>query len=217
MSQIALIFNGVWSHYAFAKAPKYQNIYDLVYSYDLDYNRIKDYEAVIVPFQSNQKELSRRQDALYRFLADGKKIFVEGDSSTDWIEGVWEDRPVNNYWWVENPDKPPISQTDYTHPIYQGLKPRHACWHIHGIYVDVPDHAEVIQRNEKGEVISWQTHAYGGTLFATTLDPIVEHGIQQITHLDNYVDRLTKWLCGTNPEGTVTFNAKDFGIEEPVG
>lgn len=217
MSQLALIFNGVWSHYAFAKAPKYRDIFDLVYIYDLEYDRIKDYEAVIVPFQSNQKELSRRQDALYRFLADGKKVFVEGDSSTDWIEGVWEDRPVNNYWWVENPDNPPISQTDYTHPIYQGLKPRHACWHIHGIYVDVPDHAEVIQQNERGEVISWQTHAYGGTLFATTLDPIVEHGIQQITHLDNYVDRLTKWLCGTEPEGRVTFSAKDFGIKEPVG
>jgi hypothetical protein len=30
---------------------------------------------------------------------------------------------------------------------------------------------------------------YGGHLLVT-LDPIVEHGIQQITHLDNYVDKL---------------------------
>jgi len=216
MSKIGLIFNGVWSHYTFAKAPKYRELYDLVYVYDLTYEQIKDYDAVIVPFQSNQKELSRRQDILYRFLANGKKVFVEGDSSTDWIEGVWEDRPVNNYWWVENPDKPPITDTDYTHPIYRGLKPRHACWHIHGIYVEVPDHAKIIQTNDKGEVISWQTHHYGGTLFATTLDPVVEHGIQQITHLDNYVDRLTEWLCGENPEGSVYFEKQDFGIEEPV-
>jgi len=216
MSKIGLIFNGVWSHYTFAKAPKYQNIYDLVYIFDLEYDRIKEYDAVIVPFQSNQKELSKRQDALYRFLADGKKVFVEGDSTTEWMEGVWEDRPVNNYWWVENPDKPPVTETDYTHPVYQGLKPRHACWHVHGVYVDVPEHAEVIQKNEEGEIISWQTHFYGGTLFATTLDPVVEHGIQQITHLDHYVDRLTCWLCGVEPEGGVTFKEDDFGINEPV-
>jgi hypothetical protein len=41
---------------------------------------------------------------------------------------------VNNYWWVKTPDQPPIAHTDATHPVHVSLQPRHACWHIHGVY-----------------------------------------------------------------------------------
>jgi hypothetical protein len=33
-----------------------------------------------------------------------KKIVVEGDSSANWLDATWEDRPVNNYWWVDDPN-----------------------------------------------------------------------------------------------------------------
>lgn len=210
--KIGLIFNGVWSHYTFAKAPKYKNIFELIYVYDLSDELIKDFDALVIPFQSNQKELSNKKEILYHFLAQGKKIFIEGDCTNNWLDAVWEDRPVNNYWWVTNPNNPPITETDYTHPIYTGLKPRHACWHTHGAYTKIPECAQVIQKNADGEIITWQTDKYGGMLFATTLDPIVEHGIQQITHLDNYTDKLVEWLCGVIPEGKFTFVKEDFGV-----
>ena len=212
MARIGLIFNGVWSHYAMATAPKYRDIYKLIYVYDLDDAALDGLEAIVIPFQSNQIALAENKAVIYNFLARGKKVFVEGDSSTDWLDARWEDRPVNNYWWVENPDNPPVSTTDYSHPVYQGLTPRQACWHTHGAYTAVPDHAEVIQSGPDGAVISWQTHHYGGTLFATTLDPIVEHGVQQITHLDNYVDRLTEWLSGIKPASErMTIERKFYG------
>ncbi|MGB3548101.1 MAG: hypothetical protein WBA17_14085 [Saprospiraceae bacterium] len=212
MQPIGLIFNGVWSHYTFAKAEKYRDLYRLIYVHDLDAAVLEGLEALVIPFQSHQPALAERRELLYGFLAAGKKIFVEGDSTTEWLDATWEDRPVNNYWWVENPDNPPVSDTNYEHTIYRGLLPRHACWHTHGAYTRVPEHAEVVQKNAAGEVISWETSAYGGTLFVTTLDPIVEHGIQQITHLDHYVDRLTEWLSGTKPAGKFTFAATDFGV-----
>lgn len=199
MAKIGLIFNGVWSHYAMATAPKYRDIYQLIYVYDLDTTNLSELDALVIPFQSNQLALTEHRQIIYDFLAAGKKVFVEGDSSTAWLDARWEDRPVNNYWWVENPNNPPVSQTDYSHPVYVGLTPRQACWHTHGVYTRVPDHAEIVQTAPNGDVISWQTNHYGGTLFATTLDPIVEHGVQQITHLDNYVDRLTEWLSGLKP------------------
>lgn len=212
MQKIGLVFNGVWSHYAMATAPKYRDIYRLMYVYDLDDAAVAGLDALVIPFQSNQEELAARKDVLYNLLKQGKKVFVEGDSSVNWLDAQWEDRPVNNYWWVENPDKPPVSETNYDHPIYQGLTPRQACWHTHGVYVRIPDHAEVVQANAEGEVISWQTHHYGGTLFATTLDPIVEHGVQQISHLDNYVDRLTEWLSGVKPQpGRMTIDTMVYG------
>lgn len=212
MAKIGLIFNGVWSHYTFAKAPKYRDLYELVYVYDLTAERIAEMEALVIPFQSNQAELSRRKAVIYQFLAAGKKVFIEGDSSPDWLEAVWEDRPVNNYWWVKEPHNPPVAETDYSHPIYQGLNARHSCWHTHGVYTQIPEGATIVQTNLEKEVISWETTQYGGTLFATTLDPIVEHGVQQITHLDHYVDKLTEWLVGQKPEGKLEIRRTDYGI-----
>lgn len=65
----------------------------------------------------------------------------------------------------------------------------------------------------KGEIITWRTDRYGGTLFASTLDPIVEDGIQQIRHLDNYVDKLTTWLSETTPEGRL-HDPSAYGVVE---
>ena len=210
MPKIGLIFNGVWSQYTFAKAPKYKDIFELLYVYDLSKEKLENMDALCIPFQSNQQALALNKELLYEFLRQDKKIFIEGDSSADWLDARWENRPVNNYWWVTNPENPPVSQTNYNHPIYNGLKPRHACWHTHGAYTKIPEHASVIQRNGDGEVITWETKQYGGTLIATTLDPIVEHGIQQITHLDNYVDKLVDYLVGVKPEGKFEFDMAAF-------
>lgn len=215
MKPIGLLFNGVWSHYVFATAPKYRELYDLVYIHDLDFDRIRDFTALVIPFQSNQKAIAEHRETIYRFLAAGGKVFVEGDSTPEWLDALWEDRPVNNWWWVVDPNSPPISETDYDHPIFQGLIPRHACWHTHGVYTRVPDGARIVQTNDKGEVISWETNRYGGTLFATTLDGIVEHGVQQIRHLDNFCDNLTEWLAGVRPDsGKLTIDAEAFGVSE---
>lgn len=210
--KIGLLFNGVWSHYAFAKATKYRDLYELLYVHDLTAEALEGMDALVIPFQSNHKAIAERKHLIYDFLASGRKVFVEGDSSATWLDAQWADRPVNNYWWVTDPENPPVSDTDYSHPIYQGLKPRHAFWHFHGVYTQVPAHARVIQRSSAGEIVTWETDHYGGTLLATTLDPIVEHGVQQITHLDNYCDRLTEWLVGAKVEGKFVVEAADYGV-----
>jgi len=212
MKTIGLLFNGVWSHYTFATAPKYRDIIKLIYVHDFDKDAIKGLKALIIPFQSNQKAIVQHKTTIYNFLAEGHKVFVEGDSTMDWIDAKWEDRPVNNYWWVKDPKNPPISETDFSHPIYNGLTPRHSCWHTHGSYTSMPSSAKAIQKKPDGEIISWETNQYGGTLFATTLDPIVEHGVQQITHLDNYVDKLIYWLSGDKVSGNFEVPKANYGI-----
>jgi len=212
IKKIGLIFNGVWSQYAFAKATKYRDLYKLLYIHDLDAAQMDAVDALAIPFQSNHRAIAQRRDLLYDFLAQGKRVFVEGDSSAQWLDATWEDRPVNNFWWVKDPHNSPVSATDYSHPIYNGLTPRHAFWHYHGVYTRVPEHAEIIQKNVDGDVVTWQTNHFGGTLLVTTLDPIIEHGVQQITHLDNYCDRLTEWLIGVRPEGKFEILKTDYGV-----
>jgi hypothetical protein len=212
MKKIGLLFNGVWSHYTFATAPKYKDLIEMIYIHDFDEKSLEGLEALIVPFQSNQEAISKRKDLIYDFLKQGKKVFVEGDSSMDWIDGKWEDRAVNNYWWVTDPNSPPVSDTDFSHPVYNGLTPRQSCWHTHGSYTSMPSEATAIQLKPDGEIITWETNQYGGTLMATTLDPIVEHGVQQITHLDNYVDKLINWLSGEQPEGAFEVPRENYGV-----
>lgn len=212
MHKIGLIFNGVWSHYAFATAAKYNEIFKLIYVYDLESDKLIELDALCIPFQSNHSAIAAKKEIIYDFLKEGKKVFIEGDSSANWLDAQWEDRPVNNYWWVKDPQNPPVSHTNYDHPLYAGLKPRHACWHTHGAYTKIPAKADIIQTNAADEIITWQTNEYGGTLLVTTLDPIVEHGIQQITHLDNYVDRLVEYLSGIKPEGKFEIDPAKYGI-----
>lgn len=199
---IAMIYNGVWSHYVVANAPKYRDLVELLYVHDLAPGALADFAAVVVPFQSHQGALATHREEVFSVLARGGKVFVEGDCS--WLEEAWwEDRPLNNYWWICNPNAPPVTDTDFSHPVYRGLTPRQSGWHTHGAYTQIPSHARVIQRGREGEVVTWETHAYGGTLLVTTLDPLVEHGVQQIRHLDHYVDSLLEWLCGVRPTGSL--------------
>lgn len=82
----------------------------------------------------------------------------------------------------------------------------------HGVYSRVPAGARILQRSRRGEVVSWESHAHGGTLLAATTDPIIEHGVQQIRHLDNFVDQLVFWLCDRRPRASPLVLAADqFG------
>ncbi|MDE2149366.1 MAG: hypothetical protein KGJ55_05945 [Gammaproteobacteria bacterium] len=212
---IAMIFNGVWSQYAVATAPKYRDFFDLLYVHDLDDAQLARYPALLIPFQNDHLAIAEHREAVYAFLAAGKKIAVFGDSA-HWIDAQWADRPVNNYWWAENPDRPPVAHTDFSHPLFAGLTPRQACWHHHGVYTRTPDGARVLQHTDDGEVICWSTTAYGGELLAATQDPIVEHGVQQIRHLDHFVDQLVYWLCGRRPPSVrMTVNAAAYGQPWP--
>lgn len=212
-ARIGLVFNGVWSQYAFATAPKYRALYALVYVHELTYDRVAAFDALVVPFQSDHAAIAARRDAVYRFLADGRTVALFGDTSPAWLDAQWEWRPTNNYWWVEDPTRPPVAETDFGHPLFRGLAPRHACWHTHGAYTRLPPAARVLQRNEAGEAITWETTEYGGHLLASTLDPIVEHGIQQIRHLDHFCDNLTAWLCGVRPTGAFEVDPAAYGVD----
>lgn len=39
-----------------------------------------------------------------------------------------------------------------------------------------------------------------------------QQGVRQITHLDNYCDKLTYWLCGVMPKGRFSIEPGDYGI-----
>ncbi|CAM2068329.1 hypothetical protein SCOR_23370 [Sulfidibacter corallicola] len=191
---IGLMFNGVWSQHRFAETEPYRDNYELVYTHGLTAERLAPFEVLVVPFQSNRQALSACRHLIFDWLTDGRVLAVFGDNPGDLLPATWEDRPIDNYWWKTDPTRPPIAATDRSHPLYGGLASRHGAWHHHGVYTAVPDDAWVIQRTASGEAITWQTSAFGGTLFASTKDPIVEYGVDQIRHLDHYMTAFTEWV-----------------------
>jgi len=70
----------------------------------------------------------------------------------------------------------------------------------------------VVQRDQSGDVVTWQQRRGRGLVFASTKDPIVEDGVQQIRHLDCYCDALTEWLGGGRPEGRFELDPRAFGV-----
>jgi hypothetical protein len=208
---IAMLFNGVWSQYVVATAPKYRDFFDLIYIHELSADRLMRYQALLIPFQSNHDLLVGHRELIFAFLAAGKRVAVFGDAS-DWIGAHWEDRPVDNTWWASDPSQPPVAWTDFSHPLFAGLTPRQAGWHHHGVYVRLPTGARILQRSRRGEIVCWHTEIHGGELLAATSDPIIEHGVQQIRHLDHFVDQLVLWLCGRRPDHVpLHFSADQFG------
>ena len=84
--------------------------------------------------------------------------------------------------------------------------------HCHGAFTALPLGAYVIQRNAAGEPITWEM-AYGrSTRLVPTKDPIVEHGVQQIRHLDHYNDGLTHRLCNARPTGPFTLERHWYAV-----
>jgi len=45
-NKIALIFNGVWSQYTFAKSPKYKEMFELIYVYDVNEEILENFVAL---------------------------------------------------------------------------------------------------------------------------------------------------------------------------
>jgi hypothetical protein len=213
MKPIAMLFNGVWSQYTFATAPKYRDFFELLYIHDLNETQLANYSALVIPFQSHLQALAEHQALLDGFLAKGGTIAAFGDSASSGFGAHWEDRPVNNHWWKETPDAPPVALTDFSHPLFAGLTPRQACWHCHGVYTKIPEGARSIQTNSNHEWVTWELLIGKGRLLASTLDPIVEHGVQQIRHLDHFCDNLTYWLCGQRPDpSSLTIDKEAYGV-----
>ena len=198
---IGMIYNGVWSQQVVATAPKYREFIELLYVHALDDIDFTCFAALIVPFQNDHATLAQHRAALYALLARGGRIAVFGNSA-DWLDAEWVSRPLDNHWWKTHPDTPPVAHTRHDHALFSGLTSRQAGFHHHGVYLRMPPGAEVLQRSAQGEVITWQTQHYGGVLLASTMDPIVEHGVQQVGHLDALVDQLIVWLCGRRPPAT---------------
>lgn len=213
---IAMLFNGVWSQFAVATAPKYRAFFELLYVHEFDTERLAPFRGLVIPFQNDHDAIAKRRDAITRLLASGGRVAVFGNGG-EWLGARWESRPVDNAWWLRTPSRPPVEDTDFAHPLFAGLTPRECGYHHHGVYTRIPDGARVLQRSRDREIVSWSTTRLGGELFVGTQDPIVEHGVQQIQHLDRFVDQLVWWLCGRRPDaGRMTIDADAYGRSWPA-
>ncbi|NJK89163.1 MAG: hypothetical protein HC923_06990 [Myxococcales bacterium] len=180
---------------------KYRDALRVLYVHDLETEPLDRLRAVVVPFQTHHGQMRRCLPRLLHFAERGGTVVVFGDGWLDDLGATWEPRPLDNSWWKRNPEDPPV-RTVRAHALLQTIERRSASFHHHGVYVTTPVNAETVQVSRAGEVVSWDLRLGNGRIFASTQDPIVEHGVQQIRHLDGYVSALVSWLSGDAPTGS---------------
>lgn len=204
--KIAGLYNGVWSQYLVYSSEKYRPFFDIVYMGDLPACDLTQYAALYIPFQSNMDGLAERREQIEEYLEAGGTVIVEGNCDERLFPFArWEHRHLDQDWWMTDKSNYPCTVENPEHPVFRNLSMYHANWHNHGVYTVVPDTAEVLQRSREGEAVTWvDERRYKGRIFATTQDALVEMGIGQIRHLDEFVDAVVEWATGRKPQGRYT-------------
>ena len=203
MKTIAGLYNGVWSQHLVFTSEKYGPFFDLLYVADFAKADLHRHAGLYIPFQSNLDFLARHRDKVEGYIQEGGTVVLEGHGDRRLFPDTrWEHAPVDQDWWMTDKANFPCTIERPDHPVFRSLSLFDANWHHHGYYAQIPATATVLQRGRTGEIVTWSDEQRGkGRLFATTLDCIVEMGVNQITHLDPFLDALTLWITGVRPVG----------------
>lgn len=201
--KIAGLLSGTWPSYMVFTSEKYGPFFDTVYVGDFGEVNLQDYAGLYIPFLSNLDALTEHREKIEAYLNDGGTVIIEGHGdSRIFPDAVWVQAPVDQDWWLTDKMNYPSTIENPLHPVFKSLSLPDANWHHHGIYTSVPETAEVLQRGRGGEIVTWvDEKKFKGKVFATTQDCVVEMGVNQITHLDKYLDALVCWVTGVMPQG----------------
>ncbi|MBC8043047.1 MAG: hypothetical protein IAF08_06340 [Rhizobacter sp.] len=197
------LLSGTWPPYMVFTSEKYSPFFDTVYVGDFGQCNLLDYAGLYIPFLSNLDALAEHRQKIAAYLEHGGTVIIEGNGdSRIFPDAVWTPAPIDQDWWLTDKMNYPSTIENPQHPVFKNLSLPEANWHHHGIYTAIPDTAEVLQRGRKGEIVTWvDEKKLRGKVFATTQDCVVEMGVNQITHLDKYLDALVHWVTGVMPQG----------------
>lgn len=218
MKKIAALYNGVWSQHLVFTSEKYAPFFEEIYIGDFPNAELSGYAALYIPFQTNFDALAEHREKVEAYLNAGGTVIVEGHGDERVFPyAKWEYAPIDQDWWLTDKTNYPATIENPAHPVFKNLSMLDANWHHHGIYTVIPDTAEVLQRGRKGEIVTWvDEKKFTGKIFATTQDCVVEMGVNQITHLDNFLDSLVYWVTGEMPQGKYAPPAQSLQAELTV-
>lgn len=158
-----------------------------VYLPDLTAESLADLDGLYVPEGSNHRRLLAASEPVGRFLERGGTVLVFGDHPVGWIPNLsWEFRPAL---------ASPKLMADCTELSYHAAVPSiEKIWHHHGVLRPPPGAQTLLWTEDGAGVLYLDRVSTGGTILATTLDPMRHAGETLHLGASTYLELFLPWV-----------------------
>lgn len=135
-------------------------------------------ETLMVTCRCNPDLLADHADVLRRFLSDGKRLVVMGETEPQsWLPEIdFTPLETNFWWWLEPGAELGLTLDAPDHPMFRHLTLADATWHYHGKFAVPPGARSLVSCREGGAILYEDRVTWPGTLILTSLDPCYHHG-----------------------------------------
>lgn len=158
-----------------------------VYLPDLTDASLADLDGLYVPEGSNHRRLLAASGPVGRFLERGGTVLVFGDHPVSWVPNLtWEFRPALA--------APKLTADSVDLGYHDAVPLLDKIWHHHGI-LRPPAGAQTLLWTEDGAgVLYLDRVSSGGTILATTLDPMRHAGETCHPGASTYLELFLPWV-----------------------
>lgn len=161
-----------------------------VYLPELSAADLDGLDGLIVPEGSNHRQLRAATGSVVRFLERGGTVIVFGDQPVSWLPGLaWEFRPAL--------PSPVVVARSPDHGFHAAVPLVDAIWHHHGVLDPPPGATPVLVTEDGAAVLYLDRASTGGTLLASTLDPIRHCGETAMPAAGRFLECFFPWVVNS--------------------
>ena len=180
MNNIAALDSGTSFHIvSLTQEPFNEYLRKIIYLPDLEYKELDNIDILIITCCSSWEQLEKKKDILYKFLKDGKTLFVSGRNETKlWLKDIEEvELPFNFWWWLNKKNSIDLNIVEPSYPLFKHIQLNDMSWHYHGGFNLPKNGINIIEQKELKKSVFFEVKDYyGGRLIVTSLDPFYHHG-----------------------------------------
>lgn len=140
-----------------------------IYAPELTAERLANIDGLYVPEGSNHHRLQASSGLILDFLGRGGTVLAFGDQPVSWMPGIdWTFRPALA--------APKLTAGGPDHGFHAAVPLIDKIWHHHGVLAPPAGADTVIASEDGAGVLYVDRVSTGGTILATTLDPLRHTG-----------------------------------------
>ena len=185
---LGLLYGGSLPEYRVLSDERFRPWFtQVVYVPELSAEALADLDGVFVPEGSNHRRLQAASGIVRDFLDRGGTVLTFGDQPVAWLPGIdWEFRPALA--------APTLMPGGVDHGFHQAVPLIDQIWHHHGV-LQPPPGADTVLSTEYGAGVLYVDRAStGGTILATTLDPLRHTGETASPQPTRFLELFLPWV-----------------------
>lgn len=202
MSRVGLFYSGVPIQRHVLTESEYAETFESVHVRDLGNASLSGYDALVVPWKTNQEVLHEHRERLAAYAERGGTLVAFGDAFRQWLPGgTWHPVEFDYTWWARG-ETLDLEVLEPGHPLFDGAAREDYMWHYHGRFEPPADATPLLAAPEG--VVMYERALGDGRVLATTLDPVHHLGDGRITNpidTTGALDRILAWATDDGIDG----------------